>query len=188
MLTFKDIKEYDLQNIDLKKTLENLTHRQDYLINIALVILAVFLVIKITTDQKGKATRLQQQVSVLEKKIGAISEYEDAENRLDTYIASLPQGMVETNTIIERLNNLAIVRNIQILSYDPLERQATDIHVKTNLKLSLLAQNYENLGLFIQDLEDASNNFRIEEWSANTEESGETISVHMVISSLYFKK
>ena len=192
MLTYKDLKEYDIKNIDVKKLLGSLTQRQDYLIDAALIVVAIFFGIKIMADQKGKAAHLTQQVSVLEQKTAAISEFEAAKSSVENYVATLPQGLLETNTIIERLNSLALARQVQILSYEPDNRQATDMYIKTKFKLTLFAKEYKDIGLFIQDVENSEHNFRIEQWSVSRDErelkSDEGIRVFTVVSSIYFKK
>jgi len=196
MLTLKDLKDYDIKNIDIQKLVNVVVRRQDYLLNLVLVLATIFAVVKILDYQKQRAFRLEQEVVTLEKKIKAISEYESAEKDVKNFVNSFPQGLLETNNIINRINDLAVARNIQILSFDPAERNTTELYEKTNIRLVLTGDNYEDIGLFAQDIENSNDNFLVQKWSASLVEnrnpvtgiSQQQISVEMVISCIYFRK
>ncbi len=197
MLTLKDLSSYDIKNVDVKKISQTLFRRKDYLSNLAVVCATIFAIVQLANHQKLKNESVKQEITVLEQKVKAISEFETAKAEAEKFTASLPQGMLETNSIVDKINNLALARNIQILSYDPAKRSSADLYIKTDITLTFVAENFGDLGRFIADVENSEYNFRVERWAGNTNLriQGRTkplmpgeFNVEMTISCIYFKK
>ncbi len=199
MLSLKDLKEYDVKNFDAAKLMRNVQGRRDILINLIVIVATFFAIAKIHENRTTAARTLAVQIKALDEKVKAIVTYEDAKAKLDEYIAALPAGLGGASEVVEKLNTLAILRNIQILSLAPAATTATDVSTKTILRLSVAATQYEDLGYFVSDIENGGYNLRVDRWAASVKETPsrdrrlneqpvKQVTVEMEISAIKFKK
>lgn len=191
MLTLKDIKELDLNNIDFAKLAKGFIQRKDFLLNFTLIIVTLFLLVKIYDSRKNTIQNTKTKIKALEEKINVISDYQNAQTELEKTISTLPKGLIEMDSIIEKINDFAIKYNIQISSFNPLGTENIVYYTKTGLRLAITSPSYENLGFFIHDIESSDYNFRVERWSATpapNDPSAKQISSTIEITSIDFVK
>lgn len=169
MITLKDLKEYDVKNIDAAKLMKTLQQRTDIVINIALVVITLMTVNNILTKNRVKSRDLTQKISLLEKKIKAIENYEKSKKNLVGFVKSLPQGLPEADSIIQKVNALAVDRGLQISSFAPGDRTENVIYKQVSLRLNVASHEYSKLVLLTKDIERAPFNLRIQSWSAKME-------------------
>ncbi len=167
MLSLKDLKEFDVKNIDVAKLLKGIQQRTDVLINVALILGTLFFIGNIYSRRQAKVRDLTVKITALEGKIKAISDYEKSKDELSRSIDSLPKGIAESDAMVNKINEFAITHNIQILSFVPADSKATDLYSKRNLRMTIATSRYENLGLFVKDIENSGYNLRVERWSAS---------------------
>lgn len=199
MITLKDLKEYDIKNVDIGKFLKTIQQRKDILAGIVLVAITLMTANDILSKERVKTRDLSQKISLLEKKIKAIDSYKKAKGQLTALVKSLPQGLPEADNIIQKVNSLAIDHDLQISSFAPSNRIENDFYNQVNLKLTVSSNDYKNLVLFIKDIEQSPYNLRVELWSAkierkqkrtvnttNQREALPSISAELELSSIYF--
>lgn len=168
MITLKDLSEYDVKNLDIRKIVQNIRQSRELMINIVIVFTVFFLAIH-TIDRNSKAINsLKTKAADLEKKSKAIAEYKNAEEALTLFLDASPKGLTETEDIINKINNFAINHDIQILSFTPSQQDNRENFKKTGVTLDFRAKRYEDIGRFIYDIENADYNFRIEQWTASS--------------------
>ncbi|HOW36246.1 MAG TPA: type 4a pilus biogenesis protein PilO [Candidatus Omnitrophota bacterium] len=168
MITLKDLSEYDVKNLDIKKIVQNIRQSRELMINIVIVFTTFFLAIQIIDKSSKEISSLKIKVADLEKMSKAITEYKNADEALTLFLNASPKGLTETEAIINKINNYAIKHDIQILSFTPAQQENRENLKKTGVTFDFKANRYEDIGLFIYDIENADYNFRIEQWSASS--------------------
>lgn len=200
MLTLKELSS---KNFDMARFLQNLRSRRDAMLNLVIIVGTLFAMNLIFSNQKERAKNLSAQLFALDEKVKEIAALEETEREFQRFVKALPQGLTEPDVIIDKVNAFAIAYGIQIPTIGPATRENSDIFTKTSLHLTLQTSSYQNLGLFIKDIEKSEYNVRIDRWQA-TSTSKETafrrsspqpmsdalqqINVEMDIVSIAYKK
>lgn len=197
MLTLKDLSEYDIKNVDVGKLIKDLMNRKDILVNIAVILVTLFLFKKVVGVQNKTIIQLKSQTANIKEKMDALADYEAIKKQADNYIDKLPQGIGRVDNIVEKVNELAVSRGIKILSFTPSGKNKDDFYEITRVKLSIEAPRYEDAAYFVSDIEKSDLNLRVENWSISlgqrrrrgrrSIQSGEeTIGFSMEIASIKF--
>ncbi len=198
-MNFMDLKNIniDLKSIDLASFKRILTQRQDIAANLALVLFSFFLMFRIYSDRQHEAVVLKTRVADLEQKIEAISQHEKAAQELDGFVKALPEGIAPSN-IIDKLNDFAEKRKVRIESFLPAGSQSQALYEKSSVLLNISADSYQDLWLFVYDIETSPYNLRVDRFSGSsqsirqgpgTQQSGqEKLYAQMEITAIYFKK
>ena len=168
MVDIKELKDYDIKNIDVSGLIKNLRQRPDIVLNFCIIFLTAITIVKIYGNQQSKEKDLSQKVVVLEEKVKAISKYESAKNELERFMEALPQGLPQTTSMVDKINSMAIDHNIQILSFVPLGKVDHPLYIRSNARVTIAAMRYEDLGFFINEIETSPYNLRIERCSTSS--------------------
>ena len=164
-MDLETLTKLDLKDIDIKELLRKLQQSPDLLLNIVLIICTIFLIMHSFTKQNSEKKALEQKLATLHQKTIAILAYEQGEKKLADFLNTLTPGIVEINTIIDKLNAFANNRNLQILAFTPSIGDSTDYYNEAQITLNIATKNFKDIGFFIHDIENADANFIVTEWN-----------------------
>ncbi len=162
MLTFQDLKEYDIKDIDINKIINQLKMRKDILANIVIILAVLFMAMKISGYIQKEKETLIQEINELSQKEKAVKKMNATEKDLNSIRTSLPQGPETVDDLIGKINQLATANNIQISDYTPQRSRETEFFYPIQMQLVVRADSYEQIGYFIYDLENANINLRVD--------------------------
>lgn len=165
-MNLSDLANIDINDIDFSKIREKLLIRQDLVVNIGLIILSCFLMIYIYQDRKDERERLKNKIIALEQKSESIETYQAYQERLEEFMKKLPEE-ISSDTLISELTDIAVARNIQILSFTPAKQETRQYYDIIYVNLDVLADSYADIGLFIYDIENSIYDLRVERWSGH---------------------
>ena len=175
MITIKDLSEYDIKSLDVNRVFKSLLQRRDILANLFIIAITVFLSFKMYGNFKAQTAALQADTGSMIERFQVISEYEATQKSLKKFVALAPKAPTEVNTIIEEISEIASQHNVQIVSFSPNKAQDYDFYTSLNIRLSISANSYQSIGLFIRDIEKSPYNLRVENWSAVWQETYDAI-------------
>ena len=164
--------EFDIKNINWSKVSEDFSKRPEILICSAIVIISFFILINIFTLHNREKLKLKASQSDLASKEEVLSRLTAAQKQLETYIAELPKG-IDGDATIEKVSDFAALRNVQILSFSPTKKETYKLFDRSSVSLSITATDYQNVVLFIGDIEQLPNNLKIEKWNGTVQMTGE---------------
>jgi hypothetical protein len=162
----------DLKKIDYRKLLEDLKKKPEILVAIASILLSIFVLAQIVSSSQKDRKALQEEKGNLEAKIKQIETLTKAKEDLASFLSNIPP-VLDQSEAVSFLTDLANTRSIKIVSLFPSTGESTDYYDSFRIDLNILAENYENLWLFIRDIEDYKYTIRVESWEAatNTDQS-----------------
>lgn len=190
-----DVKNFDLKSIDLNRVKDFLAARQDLLINGAVILLTLVVSIYFIGSKRQAAQEMQAQITLLEKKVAAISQLNETQNQLRNYLNSLPPAL-SADQIIELVSNLAPEHSVQVTSFSPAQKEEKALYDKSMIRINLVSDKYENIGRFVLAIESSKKSLRIKRWAGRMEtvragpqeSSRQRIASEIEIESVNFKK
>ena len=119
-LTVKDLKSFNLAQVK-----EIVSKRPDIFINILLIGLTLFGTIYLYSHRTRESQRLQSEVQQMTEKLAAVQEYEAVGKEYEEFIKAFPQP-IPGDQLINKLSQVAVSHNIQILAFSPAEKKKSD--------------------------------------------------------------
>ena len=165
-MNIKDLRLYDIKNFSVNKLLGDVYQRKDFLINIGVLALTIFMSMKFAHKQTTSASQLTSSIRDLENKIKATKELDLTNLQLTQFLEKLPKGVSGTDEVVAALNNLALKNDIYISSFDPKGQDKSDYFTKYKIQLTFTVNRFEDLGQFVYDLENSRTNFRVDRFQA----------------------
>ena len=188
MLTFNDLKNYDLKNVDVNKLSKSIVQRKDVLACLGIIAVAFIVLFNMMSSYRSKIGTLNTKIKTMEKKSKVLDECTNAKKELESLVSSLPKGLSKSDEIVAKINNYAIARNILVQSFSPSGNMEGEFYTQTTIQISLLAPSYSELGNFIQEIEHSPYNIRVDRWMGeNIQNSNEQIKAEIDVSSIAFK-
>lgn len=160
-----DIK--DLQKIDLNEVKERVQSRPDLLINIALIVVTVFVIFSSFNKYKDVARTSKLQITKLKKRVDALEQFENVKKELSDFVKESPDA-IAGDRFIQILSEIATRRNIQILSFSPTVRKSNKYIGLTSVEINIASENYADIILFVKDIEQSVHPIRINDLSSAT--------------------
>jgi len=173
-ITFTDIKGF-LKNYDWK-SLQDLLHwnsaKERVLGNPAPVICVLAVIITITAVtvafrvHKGVVLTQKTEVSELRKRAKEVSTLESTQKQYRDFLSKVPEAISESK-LIEMLSEIALARNVQIVSFSPVSKKGIGYINLTNVGITIASENYADTIRFISDIENSPHSIRIGKWSGD---------------------
>ena len=204
-LKFADLSKLDIQDIqklDYQGFLKDLIKRPDMAISFLAPILAILVGFNIFSKSQIERRSLSADLAQMEGKIKIINEYNNAQAGLEKFFAALPPKVSE-NEFMDKITDFAVKRNVQIESFSPAKNQSDPLYDVTMINLSVNTKTYENMWLFIHDIENSGFSIRINSWAGTMGQRGQNggrrnpaqgnmndlgINVRLEIAAVSFKK
>jgi Tfp pilus assembly protein PilO len=158
-----DIKE--LKNIDIIKVKDSLRTNPIVFINTIIVIVTVVSAIALISKGQVELQSYKNNTVVYDEKLTAVKAQEEAKKTFDSFKNAFPQAL-GSNQLIDKFSELAVHRNVRILSLSPAKERSNDYLYQTTVNLSVESSDYKNIILFVKDIEDSALAIRLERFSA----------------------
>ncbi|MDP8264255.1 MAG: hypothetical protein P9M12_02090 [Candidatus Aceula lacicola] len=209
MLDLKKIIQ-DLQNIDLKNMnlnvdfkkiniqllQKNLLKRKDILYNIAIILVALFIVQGTFSYRQQASQDIDLEIKQLEEKSFAIKSYENQEKILKNIMETSQKGYSSATSIINVISKIAQSFDVKIISFVPSKLQNFSDYTEQAIKFTF-SGSFEDMLRFVYKIEHYEKSFRIDSWNktksfTNTlnpdEQDDEIISWKMMLTSIDLKQ
>jgi len=170
-ITVTDIKSY-FQNLDwesVKDLLNWESVKERALDNPTPIICVVAILISIISVSsaydvhKNTTETRETEVSELQKQVEEVSVFENTEKQYHDFLANIPKA-ISGSKMIEMLSEIAIERNVQILSFSPVSKKGNSYINLKNLAFTIVSENYADTIRFIHDIEKSPHSIRIGKW------------------------
>ncbi len=171
----REINAKDLQYIVAWQVARVFRHRVDILINIILVFATVIVLVVVSQWYSKISKGLKWEISQMEEQGGVIKDFERLRGEYEGLMSQFPKVILTDSLIlISKLSEMATFRHVHILSFSPMKEEGKeDEYIKVaTVQINAGADNYQDLMLFMKDIEDSPFGLRVEQWSAKMKEQG----------------
>ena len=158
--SLSSIKEMDLEA--LKNILRN---SPQFILNLAIVVISIFVSISFVTNGKNNEKKFKLNVTEYQEKLEAVKKQEDIKTKYNDFINKFPKS-IQASQLIDRFSELAANRNVRILSFSPAKEKNNNYVQQITINLSIESGDYKNIILFVKDIEDYPYALRLERFSA----------------------
>ncbi|HOY09832.1 MAG TPA: type 4a pilus biogenesis protein PilO [Candidatus Omnitrophota bacterium] len=155
----------DLNKINYSKFGEHLKKNPQELVTTLIVIGAIVFSAHFYINKKMESRRITIQINDLLKKKVAMTEYNNAKKSRDDLLNNLPQGL-SADTLANVLTTMAIHRGVRLESFSPAKKIDEPLYELTSINLEISSKEYDNIFLFIHDIESSQYNIRIEDFQS----------------------
>ena len=165
----------DLKNIDIEQLKQTLKSRPDLVIIIAMTLLTIFGLAGIFNYYHGTSNQLKMKIKALEGKQTTLKEQKEFQDEYNVLIKNFPKSLPSIQ-IIDKISELANKRGIKILSFSPAKEKDQELWSVTSHSINISSNDFKNIVLFINDIENSDYLLRVEKWSAkiSQQKSGES--------------
>ncbi len=163
-----DIK--DLNKIDYGKVGEQFKKNPEQLLTALIIIGAIVFSAHFYINKRMELHRVTIQINELLKKKVAMTEYNDAKKSHDDLLNNLPQGL-SADALANTLTTMAIHRGVRLESFSPAKKIDEPLYELTSINLVITSKEYDNIFLFIHDIESSQYNLRIEDFQSTVLDS-----------------
>ncbi|MCK5179365.1 MAG: type 4a pilus biogenesis protein PilO [Candidatus Omnitrophica bacterium] len=163
----------DLQNIDWDRVKDRIQSQPDLLINILLVIVTFAVLFSTFNTYTKTAKTSKAETIALQKRLVALKKFEAAKKEHSDFLKEIPKA-IASDQLIQTLSELAIQRDIQILSFSPAKKRSNALVNLTSVVVNVASKDYASIILFVHDIEESSYPVRVESWSGSSLKPGET--------------
>lgn len=167
--TLNSIDVQSLKKIDFAQIKDILQGKPNIFINIGLITLTLFSAYYLFTSKKNESKKLNQEISLMKDKLAIVEQYNQLKKQYDDFMKNFPES-VSSDELINKLSNMAVDHNIQILSISPAQKKTDDWGELTLVNLNISSDSYDDLVRFIEVIENAPFMIRIEKWSGEMKE------------------
>ncbi len=171
--------------------LDQITKYKNTIINVALVVLALFFAFRIYEAQNKKIIVLKEKAENEVKKNDVLEEITAIEQKIGVLKKSV--NSKDMNTSLNTIAAIAKENSVKIISIRPTEQTTFALYVKYPFELMVSVDSYHSLGKFISKLENHPNVFSVDVLEMRPQEflQGEKLvtklTVKMIISTLLFQ-
>jgi len=129
----------------------NIKINKDVIIDILIILIALFIISKNYKSQINNAKSLEEKRDTEIKKNVVLNDIGKSEEVLNSYNKNF--GKKDVSSVINIINNIAQAAGIEINSLRPLGEENYPVYVKYPFELKFDTHNYHLIGKFISNLE-----------------------------------
>ncbi|MFA5260330.1 MAG: type 4a pilus biogenesis protein PilO [Candidatus Omnitrophota bacterium] len=155
----------DLNKIDYLKLGEQLKKKPEQLITALIIAGAIVFSAHFYITKKMELRRVMIQIDELLRKKVAMTEYNNTKKSHDDLLNNLPQGL-SADALANTLTTMAIHRGVRLESFSPARKVDEALYELTSINLEISSKEYDNIFLFIHDIENSEHNLRIEDFQS----------------------
>lgn len=156
----------DLQKVDYQGFLKDVSKKPDKIIIILAPLLAIFVGFKTFTNTQTERRTRSSSTVLMESKIVLVDEYKKSQEDLNSFLATMPKQITESE-FVNKITDFAVKRGVQIESFSPAKNQRDPLFDLITINININSKKYENIWLFINDIEKSGLNIRINSWSGS---------------------
>lgn len=172
-ITITDLKNFDwesaksrLKSFDWKSVKDRLISNPTPLICILIVIITTVAVSKALRVHKDTEKTKQTEIAKLHEQVEALNGLEATQKQYNDFFTKIPDVISESK-LSEILGDIAIARNIQILSSSTPNKKSSVYVNLTSVEITIASESYTDIVRFIHDIENSPYSIRVEKWSGN---------------------
>lgn len=165
-IDIKQVIQY-VRGINIEQIREVLQTRPDLIIKAVLIGLTLFSSTRILGSYSGTARKLGTEIKTMQEKLDAIEESKRIQKEYDDFTADFPESILP-DQLISTLSEFAARHNVQILSFNPTTeptKKKDEFMEFASVEIHVASERYEDLVLFIKDIEDAPYTLRVDQLS-----------------------
>ncbi|NTV28875.1 MAG: hypothetical protein HGA80_02220 [Candidatus Omnitrophica bacterium] len=140
------------------------------LLAVGIVFIAIVVVGFMFSITMASMQDLEGQKAALQEKTGPISKYKEAVTKQEDFMRSLPQSLGEDN-FIKVLTDMATRREVRITDFTPPVLKSEIYYKSLTSKITFTGQAFQNIILFIRDLEQSSYAIKVNSWSLRLQQN-----------------
>jgi len=130
---------------------DNINDYKNQILNIAIIILAIFIASKIYNNQAKEVLVLNEKKDVEARKNIVLEEIKKSENKIDAYKSFINDKQL--SAVVNKLNEIAKQLPINILSIKPSGEQEFPLYIKYPFSMKIETNNYHMVGELLSLLE-----------------------------------
>jgi len=158
------IKVEDLKNVDLSLIKENLLSRPHYIINVVLVVATIAGSIHLYQRNQSETAQIKKEIVKLKDRLSAVKKQKKLEEQHKEFTADFPK-IISVDDLGDKLSEFAVLHNVQIVTFSPGGSKNDNFKTINNVEINIASDDYENIILFIKEIENSSFAVRIQKWS-----------------------
>lgn len=164
-ITITDLKNYDWKIIKDRLVKTILSNPKPIII--AVVIMITFAATSMASRiHNSTAQTKRTELKVLRERAEALDDLENSQKLYNDFLNTIPEAISESK-LIEMLSDIALARNVQIVSLSPTNSLRTVYAKLTNIEITISSENYADTIRFMHDIENSPYPVRIGKWSGN---------------------
>lgn len=130
---------------------DNINDYKNQILNIAIIILAIFIASKIYNGQSKEVALLTEKKDVEARKNIVLEEIRKSENKITSYKDFI--NSKQLSSVVNKLNEIAKQLPINILSIKPAGEQEFPLYIKYPFSMRIEANDYHMIGELLSLLE-----------------------------------
>ncbi len=152
-----------LKNINVNDLKEKIKSRPEIFIRILLIAITLFATMYIYKRHTGMVGELTEETQKMQEKLAAVENQKKVQQEYTDFMKSLPKSL-PTDQVIDKISDFAVARDVQITSFSPTKNKNDAFTEMATLSINVTTQDYNNMILFIKDIEESPYSLRIEKW------------------------
>jgi len=140
--------------------IDTVNKNKNTIINLVIIIVAAVIAFNIHKAQTINTKELKAQKEIEEKKVVLLIDINKLSKEYSTYNSML--GTKEIPALINNLGEIAKTSGIKIVSIKPVSPQMQPLFMKYPFDLSISAESYHAIGLFVSKVESSTNIYMID--------------------------
>jgi len=130
------------------------------------MIITLISVSKAHSIHKNVIKTRKTEVSELRKRAEKVTIYETTQKHYRDFLDNVPEAISESK-LIEMLSEIAIARNVQIISFSPVSTKGNNYIDLTSVGITIASEDYADTIRFVNDIENSPHSIRIGKWSGD---------------------
>lgn len=174
--------QLNFDNFDVMDVIKFVLEHQNPLINLALILVSLFVAGGMFNDYRAKVQSLNTQMAQAQEKIGVIKDHDEAVGDLNNFKSALPKKLNEFE-LIGVISRYAKFYHVHIPSLSPADNQDMGLYDVISVTFSATTDDFKNILFFLRKIEKSDFPLRVDSWSGQEDGKGE-ISFSVKISAV----
>jgi Tfp pilus assembly protein PilO len=162
-----------LKNFDARQAKDLLLNQPHIFINVLLFFVAFAVTAKVFVQHGMALSKMKTEITLQGKKLQVVNDHKSVQAEYDVFLKQFLPHM-ETNVLIKYISDLALKQNIQMQSFTPADAKENDFWLVTKVNINVVSDNYQDIIVFVKQLEESGNFIRIANWNAKLQSSAST--------------
>lgn len=155
-----------LKTINWAQAKNDLLKRKDMLIIAVCVLVAPLICINVFVSKTQKKSSLNSEISLLERKQKTLTQLTESRKSLDETKKNFPLEIPD-DELISKIASIANTHKINIANFSPLNTEDRGTFKLTSVVLTVIANDFESMWEFVNEIETLPYAIRIESWATN---------------------
>lgn len=189
-MNINDLKNIDLNNLDLKKIKAFAVQNKQFLAKVGVVLVSLFLLMSMIGGYRDQVETIKTEMTDLGNKVKVIADYEEVLKKSQDYYKGLPKKLDE-DQISNELSDYASKSNIVISSLSQGDKKVDSFSSQINTQIGFSFTRYTDFLNFVKSVDDSPYSLKITSCALKQNEStgvvgkNENVSIDVEMSITY---